>query len=86
MPPQWNEFEEIDDDDGVAVIPIEPPGHSFRVSSSVCNGTDVLLADDDGVDETLNESIVIKTWSESPGSGPIPDESIVIETWSGSVD
>jgi len=79
------------------VIPIDPPGRSFRVSSLVNNGTDVLLIDDDhpglrsasivigigdnhGVDETSNESIVIETWSESPGLGSIPAKSVVMET------
>ena len=43
-----DEFEEtFNDNDGIAVILIEPPGHSCRVSFSINNGIDVLLVDND---------------------------------------
>jgi hypothetical protein len=79
------EFEAtLADDDGIDEVPSEPPGHSFRVPSSVDNGNDVLHVDDDppGLSSIPEESIDIETWSEPPGLGSIPDESIVIETWS----
>jgi hypothetical protein len=73
---------------GIVVIPIEPPGHSFHVSSSDDNGIDVLLLDDDspglgsapiviGIDD---DDGVDATWSEPPGLSSIPDEPIVIDT------